>query len=113
MRKMSSGDRDQFAPTSGTLIFGGRMIAAAATKRHSPSNDCCDFVFQSIDACGNNQHRRNIRKPRLPDPNGDLVRDDRRTERIVSGVTQNQLQGMLAGWQFDARLGLACSKMKM
>ena len=29
------------------------------------------------------------------------------------GVTQHQLQGMLAGWKFDTRLGLARSIVKM
>ncbi len=53
------------------------------------------------------------RKSTLLDPNSDFFRDHRRTERIVTGVTQYQLQGMLAGWQFDACLGLACAKMKM
>ena len=29
------------------------------------------------------------------------------------GVTQHQLQGMLAGWKFDARLSLTGSKMEV
>ena len=49
----------------------------------------------------------------LLDPDGNFFRDDRRVERIMSGVAQYQLQGVLAGWKFNSGLGLARSKMKM
>ena len=42
-----------------------------------------------------------------------FIRDDRRVERVVLGVAQHELKGMLTGRKFDARLGLARSKMEM
>jgi hypothetical protein len=42
-----------------------------------------------------------------------FIRDDRRVERVVLGVAQHELKGMLTGRKFDARLGLTRSKMEM
>src|SRR6202022_824562 len=62
---------------------------------------------------GSNQKMRTATKPILPDPNRNLGRDERRNERIMLGIAQHQLESVLAGRQLDARLGLACSEMKM
>ena len=43
----------------------------------------------------------------------DLVRDHRRIEGVVLGVPQHQLQGVVAGREFDAGLGLARAEMQM
>src|SRR5712672_2387092 len=51
--------------------------------------------------------------PMLFNGDGNFLRNDRRVERIMLGVAQHQLKRMLAGRQFDPRLGLTPSEMKM
>ena len=45
----------------------------------------------------------------LSDRDGNFLRDHRRTERKVVGVSEHELKGVLARWKLDARLGLACA----
>src|SRR5436305_4064365 len=52
-------------------------------------------------------------RPLLLDSDRNLVRVQRRVERIRRGVAQHQLERVVAGRQLDASLGLACSEMKM
>ena len=64
-------------------------------------------TFTTISACA-------AAKPnRLLDVYRNFIRDNRRVERVVLGVAQHELKGMLTGRKFDARLGLARSKMEM
>ena len=57
--------------------------------------------------------RRSQHDPILFDRDRNLIRDDRRVKRVVLSVAQHELKGMLTRRKFDARLGLARSKMEM
>src|SRR6266702_5626720 len=49
----------------------------------------------------------------LPNPDCNFFRNERRVERIMLRVAQHELEGVLAGRQIEACLGLTRSEMKM
>src|SRR4051812_12739778 len=54
-----------------------------------------------------------LRRTDLTDSDHNLFGGDGRLERIMTGVSQNQLKGVLAGWEINAGLGLACAEMQV
>src|SRR5208283_5370226 len=66
----------------------------AATRRDAPSPEVAQRRYSF--------HR-----------NGDLLGYYGRVEWVVLGVTEHQLQRVLAGWQFNKRLSLSGAEMKM
>ena len=49
----------------------------------------------------------------LSDRDSNFLRDHRRIERKVVGVSEHELKRVLARWKLDARFGLAGAKMKV
>src|SRR4051812_23696043 len=54
-----------------------------------------------------------LRRGRLPDAYGDLLRHDGRRERIVPGVAQHELKRVRPGRKLEQRFGLPCPEMQM
>jgi hypothetical protein len=96
-------------------VRSGSIPEVAALERHVRSTPRSRHR-QAVRACPksamNRLMRRSKAKPLL-DVYRNFIRDDRRVERVVLGVAQHELKGMLTGRKFDARLGLARSKMEM
>jgi hypothetical protein len=109
MRRNANPDQTSSAvPLNSDIARCGKHLACVPTR--SPhlvrSSNAGRALYNCLDSSRES-------KQVLFDQNCNFIRNQERIKRIVTAVTQHELECVFTGWKFDTRFRLPRSKMKM